>query len=117
MVLQNSTNKYSNSRYIVDNVSPGSPYTTIQAAINAANAAGGNATVWVKSGTYTENLTLYSTVNVEGADSTLTVIMGTHVPPASGAFTFGRRAWNKGRKFPGMINSGSFKKRLSLRNK
>ena len=91
MVLANSTNVYSNSRYIVG---AGSPYTTVQAAINAAQAAGGNATVWVRAGTYTENLTLYSTVDIEGADSALSVIVGTHTPPTSGSMSFTRIGLN-----------------------
>ena len=37
MSRTNSTNVYSNSRYIVDNVSLGSPFTTVQAAINVRN--------------------------------------------------------------------------------
>jgi hypothetical protein len=94
VVLQNSTNVYSNSRFIVG--ATNSPYTTVQSAINAANAAGGNATVWVRSGTYTENLTLYDTVDIEGADSTLAVIVGTHTPPNSGTITIVRCGLNSG---------------------
>lgn len=90
MALSNSTNLYSNSRYIVDNVTPGSPYTTVQSAINAAHAAGGNADVWIRQGTYTENLTLYDTVNVEGQEQTLSIIIGHHTPPASGSVRFTR---------------------------
>lgn len=91
MVLQNATNVYSNNRYVVGATSP---YTTVQAAINAAQAAGGNATIWVRAGTYTENLTLYNTVDIEGADSALTIIVGTHTPPTSGAISFTRIGLN-----------------------
>jgi len=63
-------------------------YTTIQAAITAATAAGGNATVYVRPGTYTENLTLATTVDVVGAVRTGTTITGVHVPPAAGRFMF-----------------------------
>ena len=91
MVLANSTNVYSNSRYVVG---AGTPFTTVQSAINAAQAAGGNATVWVRAGTYTENLTLYDTVNIEGADSALSIIVGTHTPPTSGAMNFIRVGLN-----------------------
>ena len=90
MALYNATNVYSNSRYIVDNVAPGAAYTTVQSAINAAQAAGGAASVWVRQGTYTENLTLYDGINIEGQEQTLSVIIGTHVPPVAGAFTFNR---------------------------
>jgi hypothetical protein len=90
MALANSTNVYSNSRYIVDNVAPGAPYTTIQSAINAANAAGGNAEIWIRQGTYTENLTLYSTINIEGAEQTISIIIGTHTPPTAGTCRFTR---------------------------
>lgn len=63
-------------------------YTTIQAAINAAVTAGGNATVYVRPGTYTENLTLATTVDIVGAINTGTTITGVHVPPAAGRVQF-----------------------------
>ncbi len=48
------------------------PYSTIQSAINAAHAAGPSIsqtfTVYIKAGTYTENLTLYPYVNLIGPD-------------------------------------------------
>lgn len=90
MPIANSTNRYTNSRYIVDNVTPGFPFTTIQAAINAAVADGGNAEIWVRQGTYTENLTLYDGVNIEGAEQTLSILIGTHTPPTSGQCRFTR---------------------------
>jgi len=90
MAINNSTDTYSNSRYIVDNVSPGSPYTTVQSAINAANAAGGSASIWIRQGTYTENLTLYDGINIEGQEQTLSIIVGTHTPPVAGSFRFTR---------------------------
>jgi len=90
MLKANSTNTYSNSRFIVDNISAGAVYTTIQSAINAAVAVGGNAEIWVRQGTYTENLTLYDSVNIEGAEQTISIIIGTHVPPASGSCRFTR---------------------------
>ncbi len=46
-------------------VAPGGAYTTIQSAINAANAAGGG-TVYIRPGTYNENITLYAEVNLQG---------------------------------------------------
>jgi hypothetical protein len=61
-------------------------YQTIQSAINAAHAAGGGL-VYVQEGTYTENLTLYNNVPIQGAVD-FTTIIGVHVPPASGSFTF-----------------------------
>jgi hypothetical protein len=75
------------SKYIV--AADGSAdYTTIQAAINAAQVAGTPATVYVRPGTYTENLTLYSTINVAGSIDGNTTIIGVHTPPASGEFQF-----------------------------
>lgn len=66
-------------------------YQTIQSAVNAANAAGGGIVV-VQPGTYTENLTLFSNVHIMGlqfADAGGGVnIVGTHIPPISGGFTF-----------------------------
>lgn len=90
MAINNASNTYSNSRFIVDNVVSGFPYTTIQSAINAAVAAGVQASIWVRQGTYNENLTLYDGVNIEGQEQTLSIINGTHIPPASGSCRFTR---------------------------
>jgi hypothetical protein len=90
MVYQSSTNLYQNSKYIVSAVAGDSPFTTIQAAINAANAAGGNATVYIRTGSYTENLTLYSTVHLEGVESTTVTITGIHTPPNAGTVNITR---------------------------
>jgi len=68
-------------------------YQTIQAAITAANSAGGGV-VYIQPGSYTENLTLFSGVDLyatpavsqnQGATVTIT---GTHTPPASGHVGF-----------------------------
>lgn len=66
-------------------------YQTIQSAITAANAAGGGV-IWVQPGTYTENLTLFSNVDIigtapSGETETAVTIIGTHTPPASGSFS------------------------------
>jgi len=71
--------------YVVGAATTGG-YTTVQAAINAANAAGGG-TVFVQPGTYTENLTLYDGINIRG-DGLQSIITGVHTPPASGAVIF-----------------------------
>jgi hypothetical protein len=83
MTTQDCTNVYSTNKFIVDG-GGNTPYSTIQSALNAANAAGGNATVYVRPGTYTENLTLYTTVNLEG-DQNLSIISGTQVIPTAGS--------------------------------
>ena len=66
-------------------------YTTVQAAVNAANAAGSGIVV-VQPGTYTEDLTLYDGIHVMGltfADAGGgAIISGTHTPPTSGGFVF-----------------------------
>jgi hypothetical protein len=90
MAIQSSTNLYQTFKFVVSNIAGESPFSTIQAAINAAQAAGANTTVYVRPGTYTENLTLYNAVDVEGTDSTLVTIVGTHLPPVAGAITFNR---------------------------
>jgi len=89
MPFQTSTNQYQVSKYIVDPTAADSCYNTIQAALDAANTAGGNATIYVRNGTYTENLTLYSTLTIKGEIGVLgtaigTVIVGVHTPPAAG---------------------------------
>lgn len=70
-------------------------YTTIQAAINAANGAGGGA-VFIQPGVYVENLTLFGDIQLVGAvgnSDTNTagnsvVIQGVHTPPVSGYVSF-----------------------------
>lgn len=66
-------------------------YQTIQSAVNAANAAGGGIVV-AQPGTYTENLTLFSNVHIEGMDFSDAgggvTIVGVHTPPTSGGFCF-----------------------------
>ena len=86
--------RYPISPYVVGPVGQAG-YQTIQSAINAAHAAGGG-TVYIQPGTYTENLTLYSGVDLFGAvgisDTDSCVINGTHTPPLAGAFTI-RNIW------------------------
>lgn len=85
------TNLTKMSGYIVDSTAGAAPYQTIQAALDAANAAGGGM-VFVRPGTYTENLTLYDLTQVIGAvglgDFGAVIIDGVHVPPATGSFVF-----------------------------
>ena len=76
--------------YVVDAVAGQTEYQTVQAAINAANAAGGG-TVYVRPGTYTEDLVLYDAVDITAAVATpagyQTTIIGSHTPPDAGAFS------------------------------
>jgi hypothetical protein len=64
-------------------------YTTIQSAVNAANSAGGGM-VWIQSGTYTEDLTLYDGIALFGDGEQNTTIVGTHTPPTSGTLNINR---------------------------
>lgn len=65
-----------NAGHIVDATGHGD-FTTIQAAINAAATAGlSTVTIYVKGGTYTENLSLVAGYNIVGDDSTNTIILG-----------------------------------------
>lgn len=72
-------------------------YQTVQAALDAANAAGGGA-VWVmpQGSPYNENLTLYDNTVVVGSngtgDTTDLIINGVHTPPSTGSFIF-RNIW------------------------
>lgn len=74
--------------YVVDPAG-GGDYTTVQAAVTQANSDGGGS-VWIRPGTYTEDLTLYSGVDLVGAcaDDALggdsVTIVGTHTLPTSG---------------------------------
>jgi len=78
------------SKFIVDPDGT-ADYTTIQTAIDAANAAGGG-TVYVRPGTYTESLTLYDAVDVVGATASplaqKVIIVGVHTPPLTGYVSF-----------------------------
>lgn len=73
-------------------------YLSIQDAIDAAYSKGGNATVWIKNGSYVENLILYSGINLVGAsglgDLGDVEITGTHVPPLSGHIILRNIRWN-----------------------
>jgi len=62
-------------------------YTTIQAALDAANADDGG-TVAIQNGTFTEDLTLYDAVNIIGASLGVVKIVGAHTPPIAGTATF-----------------------------
>jgi len=86
MTFQTGNNLYQMSRYIVAAPPDFSPYPTVQSAINAANAAGGGV-VYIREGTFTEDLTLYDGVAIQGAADTETTIIGVHTPPDTGAIT------------------------------
>lgn len=91
MTRVNPTNLFGFSPYIVDAAASEGSYTTVQSALNAANAAGGGI-VYVRPGTYTEDLTLFVGTEVVGipasSSSQNIVIHGVHTPPAAGAGTF-----------------------------
>jgi len=76
------------TKYVVDSVAGETSYTTIQSAITAANTAGLDATIYIRPGAYTENLTLYDGIDLVGAQASPrgpnVNITGTHVLPASG---------------------------------
>lgn len=64
-------------------------YSTIQAGVNAANTAGGGM-VWIQSGTYNENLTLFDGITLIGDSEQNTIIVGTHTPPTTGTLNISR---------------------------
>jgi hypothetical protein len=64
-----------------------SGYQTVQAAIDAATAAGGVNVIWVQPGTYTEDLNITSSITFMSIDGVAT-ITGQHTPPSTGAVTF-----------------------------
>ncbi|MFQ5685105.1 MAG: hypothetical protein ACE5GV_00445 [Candidatus Scalindua sp.] len=82
------TNLTKVTSYVVDINAGAAPYQTIQAALDAANAAGVRAMVLVRPGSYVENLTLYDEIDLVGAagmaETANVQIQGTHTPPASG---------------------------------
>ncbi len=72
MALTTGTNNYSPARYQVSQVSGYGNYTTIQSAIDAATAAGVPADILIMPGTYTEDINMSASVNINGwgADGT-----------------------------------------------
>lgn len=87
LTITETTGAYPITPYVVG-VAGEAGYTTIQAALDAANAAGGGL-VQVQSGSYTENLILYDNTAVVGNNPVSSVILtGVHTPPATGSFFF-----------------------------
>lgn len=91
MPISNSDNLFGFSPYIVDPIAANGSFTTIQSALTAANAAGGGI-VYVRPGTYNENLTTFDNTEVIGIPTCSTsqniLINGVHTPPAAGTFSF-----------------------------
>lgn len=83
MPRNDTTNQYAISKYIVD-ATGGGTHTTIQGAINEANSAAIDATIYIRPGLYTESLTLYDGIDLVGKN-TNTTIVGTHTPSAAGS--------------------------------
>lgn len=80
------------SRFIVSSdLNDGANYTTIQAAITAAVGVGGNQTVFIQPGTYTEDLTLSPNVNlcahICDADTPNVTIIGNSTLSSAGTVT------------------------------
>ena len=85
MAFTNQVSNYGSYKYVVSATAPG-PYKTIQAAIDEAVAQGDTTTIFVRPGSYTENLTLYTGVDIQGSEEGQVTITGVHVPPAAGTF-------------------------------
>ena len=74
-----STDNYGPAKWIVDQSAANGTHTTIQAAITSASAGD---TIFIRPGTYTENLTLKSGVSFAGfttSGSNVTIIVGTMI--------------------------------------
>lgn len=85
MPISNQLTNYTSYKYVVTGSEPG-PFHTIQSCLDYVQALGETTTILVRPGTYTENLTLYSGINIKGADEGQVDIIGTHTPPAAGSF-------------------------------
>ena len=83
--IQDGTNLYTSNKLIVDAAGT-TPFTTIASAITAAVGLGQPTTIYIRPGTYTENLTLIDTVSFIGANAGTTTIVGKHTIPAAGYF-------------------------------
>ena len=86
-IVQNGTNKYIDHPIIVD-AAGSTPFTTVASGITAAVGLGLAAptTVFIKSGTYTEDLTLVNGINLQGENEHTVIIDGAHTVPAAGTF-------------------------------
>jgi len=88
MTTNNITNNYGVSSFIVDSTPGNGDYTTIQSAINAASSG---QHIFIRPGTYTENLTLKAGVNLHAfrgdAINGIVIIVGNHTYTATGTTT------------------------------
>lgn len=86
-IVQNGTNKYIDHPIIVD-AAGSTPFATVASGITAAVGLGLAAptTVFIKSGTYTEDLTLVNGINLQGENEHTVIIDGAHTVPAAGTF-------------------------------
>jgi len=77
------TNLTKVSKYVVDSTAGAAPYQTIQAALNDIATDAVDALVYIRPGTYTENLTFPDqNVTMEGDRGGNIIISGTHTPSA-----------------------------------
>ena len=83
MATNNATNTYAPYTIIVD-ATGSTPYSTIASGITAASSVGAK-TVFIRPGTYTENLTLVNGVNLQGDNRYSTIINGQHIIPTAGS--------------------------------
>lgn len=85
----NSINQWGSSVYTVDSILGSGHYSTIQEAIDDANAAGGGK-VLIKNGPYTENLIFKDLVDIIGIsvspNNNSVSIVGSHTFPTGGLF-------------------------------
>lgn len=79
---------FTTTPYVVGPVNVGT-YQTVQAAVDAANAAGGGM-VFIQPGTYTENLTLYTGIQLSSPSPQSVTIVGVHLPPPTGTLNLNR---------------------------
>jgi hypothetical protein len=86
--IVDSTGIYTPNEIIVDATAGRTPYQTIADAITAASTMGSPTTIYVRPGTYTEDLTLIDGINIVGENKYDTIIDGEHTIPASGQVRF-----------------------------
>jgi hypothetical protein len=88
MPIFTGTGTYTPEQYIVDNNYLGSAYPTIQSAITDALVLAVPTVVYIRTGTYTEDLTLYDGITLQGPANGEAIVIGTHTPPTSGSISF-----------------------------
>ncbi len=92
-IYTNAAATFGPSQFLVGTADAGAPYTTIASAVAAFNTIGGNGTLLIQPGTYTESIAWPAGLSVQGVTSAMqylpVVIVGNQTFSASGSGSAG----------------------------